>query len=155
MKTKNSLRPIMRGRVVLFGIGNLLRSDDAAGPLLVERLRGRVKAPCINAENAPERFFGEVLRARPDTLLIIDAVHLGAEAGSYRLLRPEELTGYGITTHDIPLGELLELFAKESGVDIWVLGIQPQRLEVAEGLSARVQKTVNELEKLLIEASPK
>ncbi|HUT66136.1 MAG TPA: hydrogenase 3 maturation endopeptidase HyCI [Spirochaetota bacterium] len=154
MKKQNSLRSIMRGRVVLFGIGSLLKSDDAAGPLLVERLKGRVTASCINAENAPERFFGEALRAHPDTLLIIDAVHLGEEPGSYRLLRPEELTGSGITTHDIPLGELLELFTKESGVDIWVLGIQPERLEIAEGLSSRVQKTVDELEKLLIEAAP-
>jgi hydrogenase 3 maturation protease len=144
----------MRGRVVLFGIGSLLRSDDAAGPLIVERLKGRVKASCINAENAPERFFGEALRARPDTLIIIDAVHLGAEPGSYRILRPDELTGSGITTHDIPLGDLLRLFTKEIGMDIWILGIQPERLEIAEGLSSRVQKTVDELEKLLIEASP-
>jgi len=144
----------MRGKVVLFGIGNLLKSDDAVGPLLVERLKGRVKASCINAENAPERFFGEALRSRPDTMLIIDAVHLGAGPGSYMLLRPEELTGSGITTHDIPLGELLDLFTKESGVDIWILGIQPQRLEIGEGLSPRVQKTVDELEKLFIKASP-
>ena len=145
---------IMKGRVVLFGIGSLLRGDDAAGPVLVELLRGRTGAVCINAENAPEKYVGKVLSENPDTVIIVDAVHMNTEAGGYRVFRPEELAGAGITTHDIPLGELLNYLRQESGADVWVLGIQPERLEIEEGLSSRVKKSIEGLVNLFLEASP-
>ncbi|HEB30892.1 MAG TPA: hydrogenase 3 maturation endopeptidase HyCI, partial [Spirochaetes bacterium] len=34
-----TFKEILKGKIVLFGIGNTLRGDDALGPMLVEMLR--------------------------------------------------------------------------------------------------------------------
>jgi hydrogenase 3 maturation protease len=152
MVQANPFKTIMRGKVAIFGMGNLLRGDDALGPLLVDMLQGRVNAVCINAENAPEKFLGKVIKLDPDTLVIIDAVHLGLEPGDYRLVKPEELEGVGISTHDIPLKSLVEYIKMEIDANIYILGVQPEQITIGEDLSAPVKKALQTLENLLIEA---
>ena len=152
MNNKNPFIEILKGKVAIFGMGNLLRGDDALGPLLVNKLQGKVNAECINAENAPEKYIGKVIKLAPDTLIIIDAVHLGMSSGKYRLLRPEKLTGVGFSTHDIPLPDLVEYIKTEIDVEIYILGVQPEQLVLGESLSDPVKKTIQTLENLLIEA---
>jgi hydrogenase 3 maturation protease len=152
MNNKNPFTEIIKGKVAIFGVGNLLRGDDALGPILVDRLEGKVNAECINAENAPEKYLGKVIKIDPDTLIIIDAVHLGMSSGQYRLLKPEELTGVGFSTHDIPLPDLVAYVKAEIDVEVYILGVQPEQLELGENLSDPVKKTIQTLENLLIEA---
>jgi hydrogenase maturation protease HycI len=148
----NPFEKIIKGKVVFFGVGNMLRSDDAVGPLLVDRLRGKVNAVCVNAENAPEKFLGKIIKLAPDTLLIIDAVHLGLGPGEYRIVKPEDLEGVGFSTHDIPLKSLVDYIKAEIDTDIYLLGIQPAHLAIGEGLSESVKKTIQTLEILIREA---
>ena len=56
MKKPNPFRSIIQGKTVFFGIGSTLRGDDGFGPVLVQKLQGKINAVCINAENAPEKF---------------------------------------------------------------------------------------------------
>ena len=37
---KNSLKDILKGKIVILGIGNMLRGDDGFGPALVGALEG-------------------------------------------------------------------------------------------------------------------
>ena len=48
---KSRIRSVFgaKGKVVIVGIGNLLRGDDGFGPALIERLSGNVEARCIDA----------------------------------------------------------------------------------------------------------
>ena len=148
MNKQKPFAEILKGRVVLLGVGNMLRGDDAAGPLLVERLRGKVHAACINAELAPDRYIGNVVRIQPDTVIIIDAVHLGTTPGSYMLLKPEELEDTVSLTHDIPLRELIKQLQRGTDARVYVLGIQPERIGIGDSLSSRVEKALASLEEL-------
>ena len=59
------LKRLLIGKVVIVGIGNSLRGDDALGPLLVERLKERVKVPCIDAGRSLENYIGKILKEEP------------------------------------------------------------------------------------------
>jgi hydrogenase 3 maturation protease len=152
MKSINPFRTILKGKVALFGVGNVLRGDDAFGPLLVDRLQGKVNAVCINAENAPEKYLGKVIKLDPDTLIIIDAVHLGLKPGDYRMVKPEELSGVGFSTHDIPLQTLIGYIQTEIDAEIYILGVQPGTIVIGGQLSGSVKNTLQILEDLIVEA---
>ena len=71
------LEDVFKGKVVIVGIGNTMKGDDGFGPALVERLSPKVKAVCIDAGSAPENYTGKIVKEKPDTILIVDALHLG------------------------------------------------------------------------------
>lgn len=149
----NPFKAILRGKIVLFGIGNVLHGDDGLGPLLMERLNSRVNAVCINAEAAPEKYIGKVVKENPDTLLIIDAVHLGKQPGEYEIVNPESLCQTGFTTHDIPLTMLFNYLKEETNAHIYILGVQPQNVDLGNEPSKSITRTIRMLERMIIEAA--
>ncbi|MBF0511007.1 MAG: hydrogenase maturation protease [Candidatus Omnitrophica bacterium] len=142
------LKDILKGKVVIVGIGNPLRSDDGAGVELVRRLSGQIDAVCIDAGTSPENYLGKISKLNPDVVLFIDAVDLNQKPGTYRVLEKEDLLQRGFSTHDISPKILIEqLRAYSTNLKIYMLGIQPQSLEFGTGLSLSVEKTVDELVK--------
>ena len=136
------------------GIGNPLRGDDGFGPALVERLQGKVKAVCIDAGNSPESYAGKITKENPDTILFIDAVHLDLPPGQYQILKPEEILKSGFTTHDISPRVFIEYLKSQTKADIYMLGVQPKDITLGDGMSKSVKKTLEEIEKLIMETSP-
>ncbi len=136
---------LLRGRVVLAGIGNPLRGDDAAGPRLIERLQGRVRAACVDAGPAPENYAGRITREDPDTIVLVDAVHLNQAPGAYALLEPLDILKGGLSTHDLSPRLLIDYLRRHSRARIYLLGIQPQNLSLGADLSEPVQRAVDEL----------
>ncbi len=155
MNKSNPFEAIMKGKVVLFGIGNILRGDDGLGPILLERLKGRVNAVCINAENAPEKYLGKIIKENPDTLLIIDAVHLNLGPGEYEIISSSNLRNTGFTTHDISLTMLIEYLKTEINSKIYILGVQPHRLRLGDEISESIDNTISIIANMIIEALPK
>ena len=153
MKISNPFRSIIQGKTLFFGIGSTLRGDDGIGPLLVQRLQGNINAVCINAENAPEKFIGKIIKEKPDTLIIVDAVHLSATPGSFDILRPEEIQNACFSTHDIPMGMLIEQIQAEITAKIHVIGVQPQSVALGIGLSEKVSQTLDSLCEMIVNAS--
>ena len=148
--TVDDFKRILKGKVLLFGIGNTLRGDDALGPVLVEQLMNKINAVCINAEGSPENYTGKVIKEKPDTLVIIDAVHMNLNPGEYRLLVPEDLDDTVFSTHDIPLRMLTDYLRSEIKMDIYILGIEPQQLELGRKMSPEVRRTIKLIEEMII-----
>lgn len=85
-------------KVVVMGVGNPLRGDDGAGPMVIgEAESERCKAweegsgmesyespILINAEDSPEAHLEEIRRLKPDLVVIIDAVDFGGKPGEVR-----------------------------------------------------------------------
>jgi hypothetical protein len=90
-------------RVVLLGVGSDLRGDDAAGMMAAERLSHTPKLNVLLGGTAPENLTGEIKKLKPSHLLIVDAAEMKAEAGTIRLLTPEEIGGFSFSTHALPL----------------------------------------------------
>jgi len=153
VKTKeNPFTSILKGKTVIFGVGNILRGDDGLGPVLVQRLTGKVNALCLDGGSAPENYLGKIVKERPDTVLIIDALHMGGHPGEFRIINPGELEGMGFTTHTIPLTILIEYLKSELFSSIHILGVQPARLQMGLPLSPAVERSIHRLEHLICHA---
>lgn len=141
-----------KGKMVIVGIGNTMRGDDGFGPALIKKIKGEVKALCIDTGAAPENYIGKIARENPDTILIVDAVHLGLAPGEYDILRKSDIINRGLSTHDISAGMLIDFLEKETKADIYLLGVQPERVSFGDEMSDAVKKALVELSEFVKEA---
>jgi len=139
----------VQGKCVIVGIGNTLRGDDGFGPALIERLRGKVNATCIDAGSAPENYAGRIVKEDPDTVLLVDVVQMGLEPGQYRILQTEHILECGMSTHDASCRLLIEFIENQTKADILMLGIQPQSTSLGEAMSGRLLEALDEIENLI------
>lgn len=129
----------MDSKTVVWGIGNEIMGDDAAGLYTAGIIKGR-NIPWIITflcGTLPENYTATLERIRPETLLIIDAADMGKKAGDTRLLRIPEIGGSSFSTHGIPIGVLLAPFEKLFRIRI--IAIQPLRSRLGEGISPPVR----------------
>ncbi|MBN2120623.1 MAG: hydrogenase maturation peptidase HycI [Candidatus Omnitrophica bacterium] len=148
----NIFKDILKGKIVIIGIGNILKADDGLGPSLVNRLKAGLSAVCIDAGSAPENFTGKILKENPDTVLIVDAVDLGRSPGEFALLEKKEILNCGFTTHDISCNMFIGYLEARTQAKIYMLGIQPEKVNFSEGLSLSAEKAIAKLEELIREA---
>lgn len=138
-------------RVAILGIGNALRSDDATGMLVAQRL-SQLKCAAdtehlliLEVGHAPENRTGELRKFAPDLVLFIDAAEMSEEAGTIRWVAEEQIDGMSASTHSLPLSLLASYLRLELGCKVAVLGIQPGSNKVGETISAEVLRAVDEV----------
>ena len=137
-------------RIAILGIGNPLRSDDAAGVEVARRLQNRLTREIdsilvIDAGHAPENHTAELRRFGPNLVILIDAAEMGLPRGKIRWVGIDEIDGLSASTHTLPLSMLAKYLMLEHGCDVKLLGIQPQSTEIGETVSANVFQAVNEI----------
>ncbi|MFH1519564.1 MAG: hydrogenase 3 maturation endopeptidase HyCI [Candidatus Omnitrophota bacterium] len=149
---QNKLKDILKGKVVIVGIGNIIRGDDGFGPALINKIKDETRAVCIDAGSAPENYIGKIIKEKPDTVLIIDAVYLGRNPGEYEILEEEDIVKCGFTTHDISPAMFMECLTKETEADIYMFGVQPKTIELGSELSLSLRQTLREVARLIRES---
>ena len=112
-------------------------------------MNGKVKAACINAGGAPENYTGKIAKEAPDTILIVDALHLGRAPGEYEILKKEDILKSGFSTHDISPHMFIEYLQEQTRADIYMLGVQPKSVDFGEEMSPEVKKTLEEITDLI------
>lgn len=138
-------------RVAVLGVGNPMRSDDAAGVLVARALSGRECATeadhvlIIEASQAPENRTGELRRFAPDVVLIIDAADMGETPGTIQWIPEESIDGMSASTHSLPLSMLARFLRMDLGCSVALLGIQINSNEVGENVSGEVLQAVHEI----------
>jgi len=140
-ETAESQAAALSPATVIIGVGNRLRGDDAVGCLAVEALRDRVAAVLFDAETTPENFIEPAARANPGRVLFIDACDFGGEPGEFRLFGRAEFERLAmglVSTHTLPLTLTAELVGQRTGAEVWLLGVQPARLEFGTQVSRPV-----------------
>jgi hydrogenase 3 maturation protease len=138
---------ILRGKVVIVGIGNIMRGDDAFGPVFIQNITGKVDALCIDAGSAPENYAGKIAKQSPDTILLVDAVHMGIEPGGYKVLDKGEISETGFSTHDASPNMFIRFLENETDADIYLLAVQPKDVSFGSDMSMAVDKALNILVK--------
>ena len=146
------------GRLLVAGVGNVLRGDDGFGPAVTELL-GHLPA----GVDVVETGIGGIallqeLMAGCDGLVLIDAVDRGAAPGTVFLLEPEVPEAVHVPDVHLANPDRVLTMAKTIGVlpdRVRIVGCQPEDVdELGEGLSppvqaalatavARVEETVN------------
>ena len=138
-------------RILLLGVGNRLRGDDAVGSLLVEYLQGKVDIPLIDAGDVPENYLGPIEDSGAEVVLVVDATDMGANAGDIAIFDIEQVQEKFVSTHTANLGLMFKVIPPEKRPQVIVLGIQPGNMELGQGLSEPVQATLERLEEVFIE----
>jgi hydrogenase maturation protease len=140
-----------KARVVVIGVGNPYRRDDAAGLVVAQRLRP--KAPghvtVVEHEGEPTALLEVWNDAR--AAVLIDAVFSGAEAGTIHRLDaqadaiPQELFRY--STHAVSVAEAIELarVLDQLPPKLVVYGIEAKSFSPGLGLSPEVEGRLAEL----------
>jgi len=152
MKTYRQIIDRLRGtKTLIVGIGNILKADDAAGPIVCERLRGKISAEIIDTGTVPENYIQPIIKKAPDNLLIIDAIDFGAPPGELRIFRPEQLDTLVISTHTLSPRIFVDMVRQSVDVKVLFLGVQPAKIVLGRPLSAEVDDAIEMLVKALVE----
>ena len=138
-------------QTLIIGIGNALKGDDAAGPIVCERLRGKISAEIIDAGTVPENYIQPVIEKAPDNLLVIDAIDFGAPPGELRIFQPEQLNSLVISTHTLSPRIFVDMIKQSVDVKVLFLGVQPAKIVLGQPLSAEVDEAIELLIKALVE----
>jgi hydrogenase 3 maturation protease len=140
-------------RLAVLGVGQVFRHDDGVGVYIARQLAARLPQAAnrliLDVGSAPENFSGLLRRFKPETVLLIDAVHLGLAPGAVQLVDCRAITDYGFATHSLLPSLLIRFLDHELHCAISLLGIQPAQIDDLVGLSGPVklsqQLIVNEL----------
>jgi len=140
-------------KVVVAGVGNLMRRDDSVGLKVVQYLTGRVpkSVHLILCETVPESFLEPIAEFRPSHILIIDAAMIGKNVGSAILVEVTSTIPPAISTHALPLQLFCEYLRNTIDANIRLLAIQPENTEFGEGLTAPVEEAARKIADLLVQ----
>jgi len=141
---------VLRGKkTVIVCMGNILKGDDGAGPLVFQQLKGKVRADLIDAGTVPENYIQMIIKKSPQNLIIIDAVDFAAPAGTINIFRPEQLANLVVSTHTLSPRLFIDCVCRSIKVDVYFIGIQPAQTQFNAPVSSEVQKAVQRLVNIL------
>jgi len=131
----------------LVGVGNPIRKDDSVGIFICSKLKKKFgtrpnKLVRIYPPFAPELLFSKI-SLKNGSLIIFDAIEQNSVPGSIIFANIADTRFGYFATHNIPLKLIPNL--SERLVNIFVLGIQPEDINVGEGLSEVVRESANEV----------
>lgn len=148
---KNNLLP----KLVILGIGNEINGDDAAGVLIVQRLKKAIsksdQVKLIDASIAPENFTGVIRDFNPDWIWIFDAAGLDRQPGTLQFIDWDSIASQGANTHRIAPTMFLSYLKLELDFQIFFFGIQPNLVEPFSDLSSPVKRTIQITTKFLLQ----
>ena len=152
-------------KIVVIGVGQTLRGDDAAGVMAVQTWQAQYPHTAahpdvrVEIEELPGLALIELLTGA-ERAVIVDAVDSGSPAGTLHLLNEQQLAGfesaYG-SAHGIGVAEALHL-GRTLNLDdlpkyITILGIAAQQFEVGSAPSSEIATSLPqiaaEIEKLV------
>jgi hydrogenase maturation protease len=146
--------------LVIIGCGNLNRSDDAAGVLVVHRLRqifGDALPPGVRLFDAGTGGMEVMFQARgASALVIVDACRSGSEPGALFRLPGSEIDGArdpGYSLHDFRWDHAVHagrrLFGADFPTDLEVYLIEAGSLDLGTEVGAPVQAAVERVAGLI------
>ena len=140
-----------RSRTLIIGIGNEYRGDDAAGLVIARGLKRQTIADVTVLEQSGEGAALMEAWEGADTVVLIDAVNSGAEAGTIHRIeahaQPVPQRFFRYSTHAFSVAEAIEL-ARALGElprRLMVYGIEGKTFKAGNGLSDEVETAVRDV----------
>jgi hydrogenase 3 maturation protease len=133
--------------VVIIGMGNELRADDAVGLHIVRLLKPYTnnRLQVFEGHMTPEAFIGPACAVHPTHLLIVDAAELQKKPGVWQVLSSDDVEEGLFTTHAIPATEVAAEIQRRCGSKVAFLGIQPKSRDISLSLSRECQQAAKKI----------
>ena len=143
---------IFRGSAsIILGIGNVLKGDDGAGPVVCQKLKEeRICADVIDAGTVPENYIQRIIKKAPQNLLIIDAIDYEEAPGTIKIFKPDQLSTHVISTHSLSPHLFVEMICQNINVNVYFIGIQPAQMQLGQTVSEQVKLAIEQLTEVLI-----
>ena len=150
-------------KIIVIGIGQSLRGDDAAGLEAVRRWQakypGTANRPEVRVETSELPGLGLLhLLEGVQAAVLVDAVQSGAQPGTLHRLGPDDLSSFtpdAGSAHGWGVAETLQLGRSLSPslaeCRLTLIGIAAQRFELGAGLSPQVEAALAEAVELIEE----
>lgn len=147
-------------KVLIFGIGNPLRSDDGVGVSVIEALR---KENLKDTTEVREGISGlDILGAMTgcDRVIIVDAIQSGGEPGTIYKLSLDDLghknTLHAFSSHDVNFLAMLEygkdLLPERIPEDIIIIAIEAEDITtISEKCTLKVEKAIKKAVEMIKE----
>jgi hydrogenase 3 maturation protease len=132
-------------KILFVGIGNLLKRDDGVGVYISSNIKPGEGISALTVEVSIENYIGKINSLDPDYLVLIDCTDLKSKAGTYKLLDITHVQDLTFNTHNISLKRLKEFFT----MPVFILGIQPEKIDFGENLSYLVRENADSIIKLI------
>jgi hydrogenase maturation protease len=134
--------------ILVIGIGNAYRSDDAAGLMIARRIQQQATEYCAAIEHTGEGAALMELWKDADRVIVIDAMRSGAAPGKLSrfdaTLRPLPATMHRDSTHAFSLPEAVELsrILQQLPRQLIVYGVEAQSFEAGTNLSPALELAI-------------
>ena len=144
-------------RLLMIGVGNLYRGDDAAGVLATRRLKAAGSESFTVLEHSGEGASLMEMWKGADAVILIDAVSSGSPPGTiHRLepaLQPLPARMFQNSTHAFSLPQAIEMARAldEIPATMIVFGIEGRNFQAGTELSPEVSKALPELVRRVLE----
>jgi len=150
---QSDLPDFCRKPIVVLGVGNMLFGDDGFGCAVVDYVETHYRVPetvCLLDAGTGVRkllFTLCLSTARPEHLLIVDAIDAGRTPGEIFEIDPSKIPPVKLddfSLHQLPTSNLLRELQETCGVEVRVLACQtgPLPEEISQGLSRAVSGAV-------------
>lgn len=128
-------------RILFVGIGNLLKKDDGVGVYISNRIKKKDNIESLTVETSIENYIGKINTLNPDILILIDCMELKSDPGTFKLVELNQIEDITFNTHNISLNRLKDFFK----MPVYVLGIQPEKVEFGENISYLVRNIADKI----------
>lgn len=133
-------------RIVILGIGNEIRGDDALGSIIAKNLyesfNKRENILVFDGGMVPENYTGLIRKEKPSHIILLDAVDMKEDPGCIRIVEKHEIANYNISTHAMPLSFLISYIESTTDSKIILIGIQPKNMDITQNISKEVEKSI-------------
>jgi len=144
------LKDRLQGKVSIVGIGNRLRGDDGVGPEIINRVKNPLPSLVLfDVGEAPENYLGKIVKQKPDTIVLIDAVDFDASPGTIKVIEKDDIKDESLSTHKVSLNLVAKYLQKETSADVFLLGIQPETTEFGREISQPVREGLEKIVRIL------
>ena len=140
----NDLKELLaqKDKSILFvGIGNLLKMDDGVGVYISREIKNIGNRSALTVEISIENYIGKINTLNPDILVLIDCVDIKSAPGTFKLLQVNQIQDLTFNTHNISLKRISEFFK----MPVFVLGIQPEKIDFGENISYLVRNIADKI----------
>jgi hydrogenase 3 maturation protease len=128
-------------KILFVGIGNLLKKDDGAGVYITGKLKNKGNVSALTVETSIENYIGKINSLNPDVLVLIDCVENKLVPGKFKLMEMNRILDLTFNTHNISLTRVSEFFT----MPVYILGIQPEKIDFGENLSYLVKSVADRI----------